>query len=247
MTDLPGAGLRLVIDGERATAALWRNHRENPTTSSRLALFEAYRDFALRMGEKEWRRVGNMAIERTECAQLAIEALLQSIDRFDPTRDTPFEAYVRPRVKGNLHNALAKSSEANSQYAYRRRVDRDRLRSLKGAAQANDSDILGRLSAITTQLALGFMLETVSGEALGDIADAAPSAFDSLAFRQMLGELDRRLVQLPQREAFVLAQHYRKGLQFQQIASLMGVSKGRVSQLHAQGLARLRKQMSRLG
>jgi RNA polymerase sigma factor for flagellar operon FliA len=78
------------------------------------------------------------------------------------------------------------------------------------------------------------------------LAGTEPSAYDTLAWRQMCRELDQRVTRLPEKVAFVIDQHYRRDVPFQQIAILLGLSKGRVSQLHAQGLDLLRKQMARL-
>ena len=246
MSRAQGAGLRIVRDDSRAAAAMWREHARAPTPDTRFALFETYRSFAIGIALRALRRTGDTAIDRAECIQLALEALLQSIDRFDPRRETHFEGFLRPRVRGHVHNALARASEAGAYFSWRRRAERDRVRSLKDADTSSDATAIDQLSAITAKLALGFMLESSAQTTLEDIPDSAPSALDTLAFHQTMSELDRRLDQLPQREAFVLVQHYRQGLQFTQIAVLLGLTKGRISQLHSQGLTRLRKQMVRV-
>jgi len=46
---------------------------------------------------------------------------------------------------------------------------------------------------------------------------------------------------LPDRERELIRRHYEEQVEFQQIAAEWGVTKGRVSQLHAQALGRLRK------
>jgi RNA polymerase sigma factor for flagellar operon FliA len=45
---------------------------------------------------------------------------------------------------------------------------------------------------------------------------------------------------LPERERELIQRHYVEQVEFQQIAADWGVTKGRVSQLHAQALQRLR-------
>jgi RNA polymerase sigma factor for flagellar operon FliA len=42
------------------------------------------------------------------------------------------------------------------------------------------------------------------------------------------------------RESVIVRQHYENGVSFTHIAQLLGLSKGRVSQLHASAVARLR-------
>ena len=242
-----GVGIALVLVEQRVDAALWRNYVGAPSQDTRTALFERYKIIARKAGDDEYRRVGAVGIERTDYRQLAMEALLQAIGRFDPVRGSRFEGFLRRRVRGNVLNYLAKENERAAQYNYHRRVERDRLRSIKAQADGeNGHDPIERMASITAHIALGFMLETPIDGDQSEIADNEPSAYDTLAWRQLLGELDRRMAQLPEREAFILDKHYRHGVAFREIAMLLGVSKGRVSQLHAQALARLRRQMAQM-
>ena len=51
------------------------------------------------------------------------------------------------------------------------------------------------------------------------------------------------LANLPEQEAVVVRQHYDHGLPFAQVAQLMGLSRGRIAQLHRAALERLRKRL----
>jgi RNA polymerase sigma factor for flagellar operon FliA len=238
-----GAGLKLLVDEHRVEAAMWRAHLDDPSVRTRSALFRRYTAFARRTAHDEWLRTGGHGLEREDFEQLANEGLLQAIDRFDATREARFEGYARHRIRGCILNGLAKASEASSHFSYRKRVERERLRSLRSKS---DSSIpaLERLADLAVMVALGALLETSPGIEPDRLASEAPTAFETLAWNQLCGEIDTRIAQLPRNEAFVLHQHYRHGLPFQQIAALLGLSKGRVSQLHAQGLAKLRRYLS---
>lgn len=240
-------GLALLVDEERAVAALWRNHLEAGSAKTRIALFRHYRKYARRLARDHARRMPNLGLDRGDFEQLAVEALLHSIDRFVPELGTRFESFTRLRIKGHIRNALAKASEASAQYSHRRRIERDRLRSLREQDEDYATASIEGLAAMAAKIAIGLMLEDQATVEPDELPTAEPSAYDTLAWRQLCGELDRRLNHLPDKEAFVINQHYQHGLQFQQIAILMGLSKGRISQLHAAGLERLRKQMSRIG
>lgn len=243
----PGRGLALLVDAERAVAALWRQHLAERSTSSRRALFDHYRVYAGRLASDHARRLGGLGLELPDFEQLAVEALLQSIDRFNPAQGVRFETFTRLRIKGHIRNTLAKASEASAQHSYRRRVERERLASLRDADGGEAPISIDALAATAARIAIGLILEEAAAPDPDQIAAPDASAYDTLAWRQLCGELDRRLAHLPEREAFIIDHHYRGGLQFQQIALLMGLSKGRVSQLHAQALERLRKHMSRIG
>jgi RNA polymerase sigma factor for flagellar operon FliA len=238
-----GTGLKLLVDERRVEAAMWRAHLDAPSAQTRSALFMRYIAFARRAAHDEWHRTGGHGLEREDFEQLANEGLLQAVDRFDATRDARFESYARHRIRGCILNGLTKASEGSSQFSYRKRVERERLRSLRAKA---DSSVpaLERLTDLAVMVALGTLIETRAEIEPDNIASDVPTAFETLAWNQLCGEVDKRIAQLPHNEAFVLDQHYRHGLQFQQIAELLGVSKGRVSQLHAQGLAKLRRYLS---
>jgi RNA polymerase sigma factor for flagellar operon FliA len=80
-----------------------------------------------------------------------------------------------------------------------------------------------------------------------DQADPAPSAYQSLEYNELQARLAGAVGQLPEKEAMIVRQHYEYGLSFAQIARLLDVSRGRVSQLHRSGMERLRKKIGGFG
>jgi RNA polymerase sigma factor for flagellar operon FliA len=235
-------GLALLADPQRIEAAIWRNYLETPTAKTRVAVFEYYRPLARRLSHAEFHRIGGHGFELGDFEQLALEGLLQAIDRFDALRGTRFSSYASLRIRGIIRNELAKASEASAQFSHRKRAERDRLRSLR-AHSASQADPLALIAGLTVKIALGTLLEEPVDSDPDDLASDDPSAYETVAWNQLLDQLDRRLGQLPKNEATVLEQHYRHGVAFKHIAQLLGLSQGRVSQLHAQGLERLRRQL----
>jgi RNA polymerase sigma factor for flagellar operon FliA len=234
------------VHPERREAALWRTFLERRTNDSRQLLFDHYRPFAVRLARAEFRRRQRANFELGDLEQLAFEALLQAIDRFAPSKGAPFESFARLRIRGQISSGLAKMSESGAHANYRRRAERDRLRSLSMDSAQNDTgdDPLQALSRLAATLVLGIMLDE-GAQNPDAIADAAPSAYESLALREMQHSLWQQVDTLPERETFVLRQHYAKDVSFTVIAELLGISKGRVSQIHRQALLRLRSQLAK--
>jgi RNA polymerase sigma factor for flagellar operon FliA len=88
-------------------------------------------------------------------------------------------------------------------------------------------------------LALGFLLEH-DGE---DVADEAMQANPHAAVEQveLLTLIGSALEKLPARERELIRRHYFEQCEFRVIANELAVSPGRVSQLHAQALLRIRE------
>lgn len=239
----PSLGLSLLVDEQRSEAAQWRRLREEGDAETRLALFDRYQKFACKIAREEWHRVASLGLDRADAEQVALEALLQAIDRFNPYQGSPFTAFARLRLRGAIHNALAKATDANALHSARRRIERDRLRSLKDHAEAKEPLELVRELALG--IALGFMLDGDSSDVLAETGSTEPSAYDAIAWRQLIAELDGKIALLPERERMIIEYHYKRDVRFTEIASLLGVSKGRVSQLHGQAIKRLRQSLSK--
>lgn len=193
----------------------------------------------------EWRKLKLPGLEPSDAEQLAHEALLASIERYDPERGVPFQAFVRPRLRGAIRNEWQRTSEAAAISGYRARVERDRIRSIRSATGSSPDDAISQLRELAVGIAIGIMLESEAKAKVDQLPDREPSAYDELAWRQMLGELGSRISQLPDRERLVLDYHYRQDIMFKEIAELLGLSKGRVSQIHAQALQRLRRALQK--
>ena len=238
-------GVDLVVRPARVEASLWRRFRFESEGGCREHLFNRYVDFARKLAGRHFSRRPTPRPELTDYRQFAYEGLLDAIDRFDPLVGAPFQSFARRRILGCISDGIARMSELGAQLGQRRRVERERMRSLADADRGLSSDALAALSQIAAGLALGLMLEDVGLAAGEDHPDPRPSAYDSLAFRQLQVRLSEAVAQLPEREAAVVGHHYSNGLSFGQIAELMGLSKGRISQLHHSALERLRKRLGR--
>lgn len=235
------SGLDLVVRPAWVEASLWRRLRVGGEADCRGLLFDRYAGLARAIARRRFGRRRGARVDRADFEQFAYEGLLQAIDRFDPLRGVPFGAYAARRIVGNIADGVARMSELDAQISHRRRVERARLRSLCEDSATGD-DPLAALSDAAVGLAIGIMLEGL-GTAAAAVADPAPNAYESLQWREVQAGLAREVERLPAREAAVIRHHYHHGLSFARIAELLGLSRGRVSQLHRSALERLRKKV----
>lgn len=232
------SGLGLLLVPPRVEASLWRRFRFEREMRCREQIFANYRGLARSIALRQLLARPRNGVERGDMEQFAYEGLLVAIDRFDPLRGIPFGAFARRRIIGSIADGAARMSEVDAQHSYRRRIEAERLRSI--AAQGGEVDALAALADLATGLAIGLILEGTSLVEPEDGADRRPNAYESLAWRQLQAQLVDEIARLPDREGAIIRQHYENGVSFTQIAQLLGLSKGRVSQLHAAALAKLR-------
>ena len=84
-------------------------------------------------------------------------------------------------------------------------------------------------------------LDEVPEEWLPDDPQSDP--FDHLALQQMRALLARALEKLPEKQQLVMALHYQQDLSFAEIAEVLKLTRGRISQLHSEAMLAVRALM----
>ncbi len=227
---------------------LWSAYVESPGAAAKAKLFDHYLPLSRRIASRHFRVDAVNAVPPDELFQLACTGLLESIDRFRPELGVPFRYFASRRITGSILNGVARYSEINQQISFRKRVVRERLASLKDGQsdQPSFDDALDILGSVAAGLAIGMMLDestTSAGEDPGNASDA----YETLAWKQVTELLASELRALPEREGEIVRLHYQEGLTFEQLGTLFGVTKGRISQLHKAAIAMLRKRLLKAG
>uniref|UniRef100_UPI0035B476C1 sigma-70 family RNA polymerase sigma factor n=1 Tax=Niveibacterium sp. TaxID=2017444 RepID=UPI0035B476C1 len=199
-----------------------------------------------------------------EYIQFGSEGLVQAARRFNPGLGVKFGTYASRRIRGAIVSGLEKSTEVNQQVSTLRRVAQERLKSITDSNPDADTNVptegapstgertmeqsLARLAEASIGLAIAFMLDDTAlyqtesegaSNALAHWRDGASNA----AYRQLVTRLNRAFEQLTGNERMVLERHYFEHDPFERIAREMGVTRGRISQLHRAGLNRLRESL----
>jgi RNA polymerase sigma factor for flagellar operon FliA len=78
----------------------------------------------------------------------------------------------------------------------------------------------------------------------GEEQQAPDNAYSRTEMRQFKERLRQLVEELPEQERTVIYGHYLQQQPFEQMAQRLSLSKGRVSQIHASGLTRLRRIVS---
>ncbi|MBU1361313.1 MAG: sigma-70 family RNA polymerase sigma factor [Gammaproteobacteria bacterium] len=197
-------------------------------------------------------------IDFDDYLQFARVGLIEAIDRFDPGRGIRFKTFASKRVQGAILTGLTRLTEKNQQISVRSRIRSERLQAAKqaaaeavalaagGATATPQARLFGYLAEVGIGLALGVLLDNtgmVDAEAFESDAHAPPpdvSYFRKSEMARLRSLLRERVGELSEAHRAVIRGHYLQDLPFEEIARGMGVTRGRVSQIHRQALSSLR-------
>jgi len=235
-------------DGE--LDAQWRAFAVHRDTERRNRLVEAHLPLARTIAATMYAARAGIVAEFGDYLQFATLGLIEAVDRFDPGRGVAFAGFASVRIRGAVLNSLEALSEQYQQVNLRKRLRQERLDSLRTMRPSPHArDRFAALADVTVALALSHLLED-SGMIAGRSEDASAyrqEFYASVFDRQMRDGLLRLVQALPEQERRVVRYHYYQNIAFTEIAALLGVTKGRVSQIHRQALELLRDAQQRPG
>mgnify|MGYP001816769594 CR=1 FL=1 len=168
--------------------------------------------------------------------------LMECLERFDAGRGASFATYAGYRIRGAIMNGLKKVSEGRQADAFRKRVAAERARSLLAADEPVEKLDLEGIAEATVGLAIGLLLESHPA-----VVGVESNPYRGSALRELRAHILSAMGDLPARDRLVLQRHYMESVPFSEIALELGVTRGRVSQIHGRAIATLRASCKRLG
>jgi len=223
------------------TARLWAVFVQTRDGGVRDKLLAAYMEYARMMAAKVFARRLYTEMEFSDYLQYATVGLIEAIDRFDPALGFKFETYAASRITGAMLSGIECSSEVQQQVVARKRIVGQRVVSLMEQPVAMDDpdDVFARLAEIAIGLAVGFALED-SGMHRAEDAEYADNSYTGVEMKQLQARLNQVVGVLPANQRTVIQMHYLQHDSFEVIAGGMGLTRGRIAQIHKQALASLR-------
>jgi RNA polymerase sigma factor for flagellar operon FliA len=191
-------------------------------------------------------------VHRDDLASAGYTALVTAAQSFDPQRGIPFGRFAANRVRGALLDELRSMDWATrSVRARARRADQARqeltaqlgrtpnpteLAELLGVAVgelANVDDDVQRAAVLSLQ---GF----ATGTAEDMVTDGSMNPEEMLLHRERIGYLHDAVAVLPERLRFVVEASFLQERPLGEVATELGVTESRVSQLRTEALALLK-------
>lgn len=179
--------------------------------------------------------------------QEGMTGLLDALQRYKPQPNQSFEAYASMRIRGAIYDACRKEDILP-------RNQRDRLDELEKITQRLEQQ-LGRLPSeqeIAAAAGMGMndyfqVIDTlVNVLPIDDVpenllpSDPFADPLEKVAGHEFLGQLVEVLKKLPEKQRLMMALHYQEDLSYREIAAVMDLTPGRISQLHTQAMISIR-------
>lgn len=192
-------------------------------------------------------------IELSELIAAGTLGLMESFTKFRPALGIRFDTYAENRIRGAMIDELRRLDWFPRSLRRRVRTLDDavqKLEHLEGRQPTEEElaeqtgmeikDVREGLEAMHNQfcLSLDMIQESFGLEQASE--EQGPDA--QVASQQLVERVAELIEQLTPREKMVLSLYYSDELNMREAAEVMGITEGRVSQLHSQALARLRKE-----
>lgn len=224
---------------------LWKKHWSESDSVARSLLIEKFTYIAKKISASLFKNRTDDDIAFEDYFQFGLVGLIEAIDRYRSDKGANFETYATYRVRGAILNGIDKLTEKRDQIAYRKRLRKERLNSLKEGSQESTRDPFEEMVDVAIGLALGYMLEDscIYEDSTKEIEDTGYKTSELLQLKQLINQAVNHL---PDKEQLIIRYHYFENTNFTTIADILSFTKGRVSQLHSQALGLLRKEISKI-
>jgi RNA polymerase sigma factor FliA len=251
--------------GQEDTQQLWRSYRAKPDDKAlrdRLILTYAplVKYVAGRLGS------GLPAhVEEEDLVSYGLLGLIGAIERYDFDRDVKFETYAIARIKGAIIDELRSLDWVPRSVRTRARKIERAIAHLEAKLHRppSDEEIAEQVGITSEELEASLTdisrspiaaldeLWTAGGSGGDRIAlidtiedTEAPAPERSLAETELKHALGEAIARLPERERLVVGLYYYEELTLREIGEVLGVTEGRVSQLHTKAVLRLKAGLS---
>lgn len=191
------------------------------------------------------------SVELGELVSAGALGLMEALGRFKPELGIKFETFAESRIKGAMLDELRKLDWFSRGQRHRVRVIDDAIRRMEAvsdetptveklaeATGMSPKDVAQAMEAMQTQLCLSLDAITENLTSFKQQLDNEP--YKSAALKEIVDKLALLIDELTPREQLVLSLYYVEELNMRETSEVMGITEGRVSQLHSQALAKLR-------
>jgi len=222
-------------------------------------MIEAYLPLVRLVAEKVHRRLPP-GIDLGSLVHSGVVGLLEAVQRYDAKRGVAFQTYARYRIQGEIIEYLRSLDwVSRSVRAWGRKVAAARSRLTGKFGREADPDEMA--TELGVSLDEYYRVDQKVSEAtllsLEDLTIASEEQWRKaqekfthnpfqdpltcLEGKDLTEKLTAAIQELPERERLVVTLYYHEELTLREIGEMLGLTEGRICQIHAQAVARLRE------
>ncbi len=200
---------------------------------------------------------------RDDMASAAMSGLMDAANRFDPAKGAQFKTFAERRMRGAILDEARRMGWFSRSLRDKQNRVADafcRLESKLGRLPEEEEvarelglslDEYQKLLGEVSSLGIVSLNETIGNDSDGrtlveTIEDTErPNPLQSLESKELTREIADHLKSLSEKEVLVISLYYYEELTQKEIAEVLDLSEGRVSQLHSQALIKLKSKLGR--
>lgn len=199
------------------------------------------------------------SVELNELISAGTLGLMEAFGKFRPDLAIKFDTYAESRIRGAMLDelrrldwfprSLRRKVRTLDEAIHKLEHEHGRIPSEEELAEETGFElpvIRQTLEALQNQFFLSLDVATDNLTPADTSRDGAPH--QQIEGQELIDKVAELITQLTEREKLVLSLYYTDELNMRETAEVMGITEGRVSQLHSQALSRLRREfLSRHG
>ncbi|MBO0961076.1 FliA/WhiG family RNA polymerase sigma factor [Neobacillus sp. MM2021_6] len=247
---------------------LWRTYQEKPDSLTQEKLVKQYTHLVERVANRLSMSIPQRIIPKEDLISLGYIGLLEAINHFDYRKGYQFETYGLWRIKGAMLDGIRKMDWIPRGLREKAKKLNNAFRDLEQSLMRTPTEEeIGHYLNISadevdqTMAAVSFSTLLSLDEPMknGDEDGKQQNRLDQLQddqspsqeLQMQKGELQKLIAlfidTMPKNERLVLTLFYFEGLSQVEIADVLNLTKGRISQIHSKAILRLRQGFEKKG
>jgi len=246
----------------QATDPIWMQYKLNNEVCYRQELIVRYMGLVKYVVRKMIKNFPQV-LEENDLYQIGILGLSEAIDRFDPAYGIKFETYAIPRIKGSIIDELRKLDWIPRSLRAKLNNIREKTVELeqKFSGSYTDDEMANGLGIEIDDLhnwkrdsnsinlySLDKPMDDSNKQNLYDIVEDTDyiKTDEKLEEEEMKRILLKAIKKLPEKTRLAITLYYYEKLTFKEIGKILNVSESRISQIHSETMAKLKKEITKM-
>jgi RNA polymerase sigma factor for flagellar operon FliA len=234
----------------------------NPTEENRAKMIEAFAPLVKYIAGRIQMSVGDY-YEYDDLCSFGIFGLIDSITRYSLDMGTKFETYASLRIRGAILDEVRKHSVMPRQLLEKKKKVDQAIQELSSEGQnIDDSNLIAKKLGmdlddyykLTHQFEVYQMIpvgligtdddEIQQSLMVSNVGLPEEETVAKVSKKELSSKLQNALDKLTEKERQVILLYYYEEMTLKEVATVMGISEGRTSQLHTKALGKLKDNIS---